>query len=174
MTGHGSGRFTRETSLGYQVNYLARLLARALHERIAPLGVVPGQFAQLLTLYAEDGLTQRELCDRVGIEQPTMANTLQRMERDGLIRREPDPVDGRRARVLLTGRARELEAPLVAAAQDVNAVATAGLDEQEVAALLHTVARVVASLEAAAGAGPAPAPMSSQARQGPTVTATIA
>ncbi len=155
MTDHAAGPFARETSLGYQVNYLARLLAQALHERIAPLGVVPGQFAQLLTLYAEDGLTQRELCDRVGIEQPTMANTLQRMERDGLIRREPDPADGRRARVLLTDRARDLGAPLVAAAQDVNALATKGLDQREVAALLHAVSRVVANLEAGADAEPA-------------------
>jgi DNA-binding MarR family transcriptional regulator len=155
VTDHAAGPFARETSLGYQVNYLARLLAQALHERIAPLGVVPGQFAQLLTLYAEDGLTQRELCDRVGIEQPTMANTLQRMERDGLIRREPDPADGRRARVLLTDRARDLEAPLVAAAQDVNALATKGLDQREVAALLHAVSRVVANLEAGADAEPA-------------------
>jgi DNA-binding MarR family transcriptional regulator len=154
VTRRGSGPFTRESSLGYQVNHLARLLAQALHERIGPLGVVPGQFAQLLTLYAEDGLTQRELCDRIGIEQPTMANTLQRMERDGLVRREPDPADGRRARVLLTGRARDLEGPLVAAAQEVNAVATAGLDEREVAALLRSVARAIANLEGAADAGP--------------------
>ena len=145
--------FSREASLGYQVNYLARLLAQALHERIAPLGVVPGQFAQLLTLYAEDGLTQRELCARVGIEQPTMANTLQRMERDGLIRREADPADGRRALVLLTERARRLERPLVAAAQDVNAVATAGFSDREVAALLDAVHRVIANLETEAGTG---------------------
>ncbi|HEY8111643.1 MAG TPA: helix-turn-helix domain-containing protein [Actinomycetes bacterium] len=46
--------------------------------RIAPHGVVPGQFAQLLALYEEDDLTQRELCDRIRIEQATMANTLQR------------------------------------------------------------------------------------------------
>lgn len=72
-------------SLGYQVNHLARMLAQALRERIAPLGVVPGQFAQLLVLHEQDGLTQAQLCERVRIEQPTMANTLARMERDGLI-----------------------------------------------------------------------------------------
>lgn len=48
-------------------------------------------------LFEQDGLTQRELCERVRIEQSTMADTLQRRERDTLIRREPDPADGRRA-----------------------------------------------------------------------------
>src|SRR5918999_1293692 len=111
-----------ESSLGYLVNHLARLLALALRDRIEPHGVVPGQFAQLLALYESDGLTQSELCARVQIEQPTMANTLARMERDGLITRTPDPADQRRSLVRLTEHAHRLEPELVAAAQSVTAV----------------------------------------------------
>jgi DNA-binding MarR family transcriptional regulator len=149
LNGRARPALAREESLGYQVNHLARLLAQALQRRIAAYGIAPGQFAQLLALFEEDGLTQRELCERVRIEQPTMANTLQRMERDGLVRREPDPVDGHRARVLLTGRARSLEVPLTAAAREVNAVATTGLRDREVGAFMATLARVIANLEAA-------------------------
>jgi len=137
----------RDTSLGYQVNHLARLLAQALRDQIEPLGVVPGQFAQLLALYETDGLTQTELCARVRIEQPTMANTLARMERDGLINRTPDPTDGRRSRITLTRRARQLRTKLVAAARTVNATATAGLDADEIAAFLATAAQIIANLD---------------------------
>ncbi len=138
----------RSTSLGYQVNHLARLMAQALKERIEALGVVPGQFAQLLALYEQDGLTQAELCERVRIEQPTMASTLNRMERDGLIRRVPDPADRRRARVMLTTQARRLEGDLVSAARGVNSAATRGLSDGEVAALMRTIAQVIDNLEA--------------------------
>jgi DNA-binding MarR family transcriptional regulator len=137
----------RHESLGYQVNHLARLLAQALRRRIEELGVVPGQFAQLLALYEQDGLTQGELCRRVRIEQPTMAVTLKRMERDGLIERVADPSDGRRALVMLTQRSRDLEPELVAAARDVNAMATAGLAAEDVAALMRTIARLIGNLE---------------------------
>lgn len=139
----------RRISLGYQVNHLARLLAKALRDRIAPLGVVPGRFAQLLALYEQDGLTQAELCERVQIEQPTMANTLARMQRDGLIERVPDPADRRRSLVLLTERARQLEDDLVAAARAVNATATEGLDEGEVTAFMATLAALIDNLTAA-------------------------
>jgi len=139
----------RESSLGYQVNHLGRLLAQALHQRIAPLGVVPGQFAQLLALLEQDGLTQRELCERVRIEQPTMANTLRRMERDNLIRREADPTDGRRTRLVLTARARDLEDQLVAAAREVNTVATETLSQREAATFMDTLARIIHNLEGA-------------------------
>jgi DNA-binding MarR family transcriptional regulator len=137
----------REESLGYQVNHLARLLAQALATRIAPYGVVPGQFAQLLVLFEEDGLTQRELCDRVRIEQATMAKTLQRMQRDGLVRCDPDPDDRRRIRVYLTDQARALEPELVATARSVNTFATDGLTDAEIASYLDLTARLVNNLE---------------------------
>ena len=137
----------REESLGYQVNHLARLLAQALAARIAPYGVVPGQFAQLLVLFEEDGLTQRELCDRVRIEQATMAKTLQRMQRDGLVRCDPDPDDRRRIRVYLTDQARALEPDLVAAARSVNTSATAGLTTAEIATYLDLTTRLLNNLE---------------------------
>jgi DNA-binding MarR family transcriptional regulator len=41
----------------------------------------------------------------IGIEQPTMAFTLRRMERDGIIERSPDPEHGRKSLVKLTARA---------------------------------------------------------------------
>jgi DNA-binding MarR family transcriptional regulator len=116
--------WARDSSLGYRINHLGRLLAQALNQRTAPLGVVTGQLAQMLALFEQDGLTQRELCELVRIEQPTMANTLHRMERDNLIHREPDPADGRRTRVMLTARARDLEDQMVAAARNLNAIAT--------------------------------------------------
>lgn len=147
----GDGQFRHE-SLGYQVNHLARLLAQTLAARIAPYGVVPGQFAQLLALFEQDGLSQRELCDRVRIEQATMANTLRRMERDGLVDCVPDPNDGRRIQVYLTDRAKALRHDLVAAARAGNASATDGLTDQEITTYLRLTARVIDNLEAAAGA----------------------
>jgi DNA-binding MarR family transcriptional regulator len=137
----------RLESLGYLTNHLGRLLAQALGERIAPYGVVPGQFAQLLALNEQDGLTQRELCDRVRIEQATMAKTLQRMERDGLVRCVPDEQDRRRIRVYLTDLSRSLMPRLLDAGRAVNAEATRGLAEAEVEAYRQMTRRLIANLE---------------------------
>jgi DNA-binding MarR family transcriptional regulator len=141
----------REDSIGYQANHLARLFAQALAVRIVPHGVVPGQFAPLLALFEQDGLSQRELCDRVRIEQPTMANTLQRMERDGLVRRVPDPSDRRRTKVHLTEHARAIEQDLVCAALAVNGAATDGLTDAEITTYLDLTTRVIRNLEAGHG-----------------------
>jgi DNA-binding MarR family transcriptional regulator len=141
-------KLTPRQSLGYQVNHLARLLEQALAARLAPHGVVPGQFAQLLALFEQDGLSQRELCDRVRIEQSTMANTLRRMQRDGLVLCLPDPDDKRRIRVYLTEHARAIGPALIAAARTVNAAAVEKLTDAEMASYFDLTARLIANLEA--------------------------
>ena len=108
-SGSGVEAFSPSTSPGYMANLMARLFERALARRIHALGAMPGQFPVLLCLWAEDGLSQTELTARVRIEQPTMARTLTRMERAGLVRRQPDPDDRRRALVYLTDKARDLQ-----------------------------------------------------------------
>lgn len=138
--------FDRHKSLGYQVNYLARLLAHSLRARIEPMGVVPGQFPQLLSLFDEDGLTQTELSNRAAVDQSTMAHTLKRMERDGLIRREQDPDDRRCSKVLLTPRALELKGHLLNTATEVNARALDGLTAKEAEQLFATLDKLIANL----------------------------
>ncbi len=131
--------FDPDDSAGYLVNAAARLFAAALQARIGPLGLSPGQFPALLALWREDGLTQRELAARADVEQATMANTLIRMERDGLIRRAPHPEDGRSQRILLTPKARALEGAATDAAREVNETALAALSEEERRAFLRAL-----------------------------------
>ena len=89
--------FVKNDSAGYLINHMARLFAQELTARIKPLGLTTGTFPALLELWDQDGLTQKQLVTRLGIEQATMANTLNRMERDGLVTRRKDPKDGRAA-----------------------------------------------------------------------------
>jgi DNA-binding MarR family transcriptional regulator len=118
-------------SLGHAFAMMARLLDRELRSALAQHGVLPGQLAILLELYERDGLTQTELARATGVEQPTMAATLGRMERDGLVSRGPRAGDGRRVDVLLTPRARQLEKPLIDAVRAVNRRALRGLSASE-------------------------------------------
>jgi DNA-binding MarR family transcriptional regulator len=134
------------SSVGYQVNRLARLFEAALRQNIAAYGVVPGQFPALLALYERDGRTQRELCQVASVDQSTMAKTLARMRRDGLVREEADPGDGR---YYLTPRARALEPELAAAGHEVIAVATRGIPAARLAAFDQTLADMADNLTAA-------------------------
>ncbi|ARO28175.1 MarR family transcriptional regulator protein [Rhizobium sp. NXC14] len=104
----------------YLASQLAKGFARSLNQRAIGLGFSPGQFPILLELWAEDGLTQKQLLDRVAIEQATMANTLSRMVRDGLIERRPHPSDKRAQLIFLTPKARAMEAEAIETAREAD------------------------------------------------------
>ncbi len=149
--------FEKTQSAGYLANHLARLFAKALQAEIKPLGLAPAQFMTLLELWGAEaacraageeppGLTQRELVARLDVEQATMANTLTRMERDGLIRRTPHPEDGRSQLVRLTEKGAALEAPATEAAKRVNQQALSGLSAERRDALLQDMRAMMAAL----------------------------
>lgn len=79
---------------------------------LAELGLHLGQEAVLVQLWAQEGLTQSELVERLGVEPPTVTKMLQRMERAGFVTRREDVRDARVSRVYLTAEGRKLEAPV--------------------------------------------------------------
>ena len=144
-----SDAFRKDRSPGYLANHMARLFAQRLHERIRPLGLAPAQFVALLELWEGDGLTQRELVERLDVEQATMANTLNRMERDGLIERRAHETDARARTVHLTDQARALREPAQAAAREVNAMAMADVSDAEGERFVAVMQSAIAGMRAA-------------------------
>lgn len=62
-----------------------------------------------MELWEEDGRTQANLADALGVEPPTVTKMLQRMENAGLVDRRPDANDRRAIRVHLTAKGRRLK-----------------------------------------------------------------
>ena len=138
-----SQTFVIEDSLGYLVNRMARLMSHELAERIRPAGVAIGQWPVLLFLWARDGMTQAELSRGVAIEPPTVVRTIDRMVRDGLVTRAPDPDDGRLSRIYLTERARSLRDELVPLAAAVNGEILNPLTADEARTLRRLLTKVL-------------------------------
>lgn len=137
----------RELSAGYLVNWAARLYAREMDAALRPLGLSSAHLPVLFALAGVDALTQRDLARIAAVEQPTMASTLTRMERDGLIARSPDPNDRRVSRVVLTGKARALLDGVAAAVARINGQSLSGLSAEEQALFRALLQRVIGALD---------------------------
>lgn len=134
-------------SAGYLVNNMARLLVEVLRKRVAPLGIVPGQFPALLALWEKDGLTQKELLSMLDIEQATLANTLTRMERDGLIIRKEHPADARARTIHVTEQGLSIRDEAYRTAMQINEEVLADLSEEETKAFLGYMRRVIGRIK---------------------------
>src|SRR3982074_3891275 len=82
-------RVDHEKILGLAVNTLGRNITWCLSQRTARHGVLPGVYPVIAWLMQLSDSTQGELSRLIGIEQPTMAVTLRRVERDGLSQSTP-------------------------------------------------------------------------------------
>jgi DNA-binding MarR family transcriptional regulator len=134
-------------SVGFVVREVWRLFARCLQPRIAREGVSIGMWFVLRMLWDEDGMTQRELGERVGINGPTMVTALNSMERAGLVKRVHNQVDRRKINVFLTKRGCDLKSKLWPMAAEVLALGLSGLSRGEVQSLNKMLAQVRTNLE---------------------------
>lgn len=138
----------RETSAGYMTNWAARLFARELERQLAPTGIAPAYMPVLFALADGSTLTQKELARRAAVEQPTMAATLNRMERDAMIDRHPDPGDKRSALVALTPLALGKVETVERVVSAINTLALEQLTPAERSQFLSLLARIIGVLEA--------------------------
>jgi len=64
----------------------ARAWRTKLDQRLRPLGLSQGKWRTLIHLsQGGDNLTQKEIAERMGIEEPTLAGLLNRLQHDGWI-----------------------------------------------------------------------------------------
>ena len=106
------------------------------------VGLRVGQDMLLSRLWREDGLTQSELVERLGVEPATVSKVLSRMEGTGLVARRRDPRDARSSRVHLTERGRSLREPAYGVWEEAEERMLEGFSPEERALLRRLLARV--------------------------------
>ncbi|MBD9626355.1 MarR family transcriptional regulator [Ensifer sp. ENS06] len=128
------------------IGRIARMLARLDDEGLKDVGISVAQLPVLVALKNGEMLTQKELAAIAGVEQPSMAQLLARMERDGLIRRDPDASDKRSSLISLEPEAYRRLAPGRDVLRRHNREALAGFSAEEVQLLTGMLHRIHASL----------------------------
>ena len=134
--------------LGFLMVTLVRQWRRLVEEQLAASGLTDATWTPLIHLRAwGDGVTQKELAERVGLDGSSLVRLLDILEGHGWVERRADPSDRRSKRIFLTTcgnaavdriRATMLEAEL-AMLQD--------LDDSEVDAMLGGVGKIRQRME---------------------------
>jgi DNA-binding MarR family transcriptional regulator len=88
----------------FTVRKAARRVSRLYDDLLQPTGLRITQFLILAVLAKVPGASVNELAERLDLERTAMGKTLGPLERDGLIRIEPSPADGRSRVVKLTSK----------------------------------------------------------------------
>lgn len=132
---------------GYLIHEADRLLNREYDRRMRDLGLTRAQWWVLAQLYFNEGITQSELADVLGMSKAALGGLLDRLEANGWLERRAHR-DDRRAKCLY--RTRKIEALLVRmrrVALKMTADMLAGLRREERAQLQRLLRTVIGNLE---------------------------
>jgi MarR family transcriptional regulator, transcriptional regulator for hemolysin len=97
-------KFDFENSIGFIINRTGKMLIQAFdHELRKNFGITFGQWKIIITLVNnDDGLTQKEIADKLGLEGATLIPIIDKLEKDGFVVRKVDKNDRRNNRIFLT------------------------------------------------------------------------
>lgn len=122
------------------------LAARLLRES----GLHPGQELVLMTLWRDGPQRQVDLVRTLDSDAPTMARSIARLEKAGLVRRSPSPSDGRATIVEATEASLPLRERVERAWATLERLTTAALSQRRASEALALLAELEAGLQAAA------------------------
>ena len=140
--------FAPDQSVGYLMRGAHRRYIQDLQSYLEPHGITIGMWYFFRALWQEDGLTQRELSERVGLMGATTAEQLNNMERVGYIVRRRSTEDRRKIQVYLTPMGRRLRSKLLPYAKINSDHALKGFSPSEVAFLRFALMRIIENFDA--------------------------
>ena len=109
----------------------ARAGRTALSARLSAMGLYPGQDAVLLALGAEDGLSLRDLAERLTVRPPTITKTVARLTTQDLVEMRASVTDARQSHAFLTAKGQALVEEVRETQRAVERNALRGLSEKE-------------------------------------------
>jgi MarR family transcriptional regulator, temperature-dependent positive regulator of motility len=135
-----------ETSAVHLLHRAGQRAGDVFSDEMSRVKLTPRQYAVLVSVAENEGLSQTGLVDRTGIDRSTLADIIRRMLRKGLLQRKRTKEDARAYSVRLTEEGRQqLEAAAPGAARSEERLLAALPGEQRVA-FIAALAAIVRSI----------------------------
>jgi MarR family transcriptional regulator for hemolysin len=143
-----------DETLGPLLHGTARAWRLKLGERLKPMGLSQAKWRTLLHLsLAGDALTQAEIAERLGIEQPSLVTLLHRLENEGWIVRRSSLHDRRCKMVFLGRRAQRVISQINAAAEKLRCELLENVSAADLRTCVRVLTRICEKAEGKNGNG---------------------
>ena len=139
---------TLSNQLCFATYAAAHAFNRVYKPLLDPLGLTYPQYLVLLVLWEQDGLTVKELGQKLFLDSGTLTPLLKRLQAAGTVDRTRDAEDERQVRITLTQQGRDLQEPVKHAWDQV--VCSLGLAPEQFEVLKAQITCLRDTLHAAA------------------------
>lgn len=140
----------KKKHIGFEIRWIQNMIGEKMKEREEKDGVCITQLQHWILHYiahSDRDIYQRDLEEAFHVSRATISNTLQTMERNGLIIRTAVQQDARLKKLSLTDKAREFQRKGKERVEAMEASLTKGFREEEKELLYELLKRVRCNLE---------------------------
>jgi MarR family transcriptional regulator for hemolysin len=138
-----------KATISYRISLISRLQRTRFDARARSLGITRAQWRAIYAISHEEGASQRRIAEMIEVTDVTAGRLIDRLVDNGWVERRADLTDRRTHRIHLTSLAAPLLEKLAALGADEEAIALAGISEEDRAATLAVLNRVSENLEEA-------------------------
>lgn len=86
-------------------------------------GLTGGKWKIIVVLSIRQGITQKQLADMTFVEAPTLVPIIDKMEKDGYLKRQPDSNDRRNNLIFMTEKSEKIVEPIIDCIIDIRKIA---------------------------------------------------
>ncbi len=138
--------------IGFAVRMLSNLVKREVDKAMQDVWQEEAtanhcQFIGYLYCNRERSVYQRELEEHFNIRRSTVTQTLQLMEKNGIVKRIPAENDARQKQLLLTDRGMELQQKGMQCIDRFEERMTAGIPDEELDCFMQTMEKLISNLK---------------------------
>ena len=141
MAGDGYDCLRLENQLCFPMYVCAKEIVKRYRPFLDPLDITYTQYIALLILWERDGLSVKDLGDRMFLDSGTLTPLLRKLEEKGYVSRTRDPADERSVVVTLTPAGKDLREKAVDIPASVGACMN--ISEQDAVALYGILGRLM-------------------------------
>jgi MarR family transcriptional regulator, transcriptional regulator for hemolysin len=141
-------KYDFENSIGYIINRTAKAYVKALDSQLREkVGVTAGQWKVLVMLVEENGLTQKEIANRLGLDGATVIPIIDKMEKDKLVVRNVDPADRRNNRIYRTELANAQWDKMIECASNIKEISLKGIPDKNIKIMVDVLENIWQNLK---------------------------
>ncbi|HEX5187614.1 MAG TPA: MarR family transcriptional regulator [Nitrososphaeraceae archaeon] len=121
-----------DNSIGYKVYRTSRAFQKAFDLELRhKVGMTLSQWRIINVLISFNGITQKEIADKLEMEAPSLIPVIDKLQSSELVERRPDPKDRRVNRIYLTKKAESLYEIMHECGLSIIKSATNGIEQDQ-------------------------------------------
>ncbi len=140
-------KYDYENSLGRKIVLASKTVQQAFDFELQNrVDVTLAQWRAINIIRVQNGITQREIANKLGLDASSLIPLIDRLERKGLVKRQTDAGDRRVNRLYLTERTESLLDSMFACAVSVKKILTKDISDDQLNVLQFCLERIIQNL----------------------------